>query len=256
MAGGALDPDVTPALERVGIVWETQVLSTFDYADNDRLDLYQAWAEGRKAPDEKKMVLICHGCTDMLQARAAITDPRLYDSSNYLIVSVNSDELPFVVAAKGMIDDIVTTANSNPAQGYKGRLNGLHCGDDDQQENSTQRNLSVQKGSSTNIKTGSVAELCDIITFYHPPNEGKFPSYRYVVDAIKLQNIIFNVRLIMEADELKGAPLVTDDTVTSNPAAVSPKVIKGWFVNLTDSLAGEALITDPSFTKKKYSGKH
>jgi len=250
MAGGALDPNVTPALERVGIVWETQVLNTFDYADNDRLDLYQQWAEGRRSPEEKKMVLICHGCTDILATRTAISDPRIYDSSNYFIVSVNSDELPFVVAAKGMIDDVITTANSNPAQGYKGRLNGLHCGADDQQENSTQRNMSVLKGSSTNIKTGSVAELCDIITFYHPPNEGKFPSYRYVVDAVKLQNIIFNVRLIMEADELKGAPLVTDDTVTSNPAAVSPKVIKGWFINLTDSLADEALITDPGHTKK------
>lgn len=250
MADGALDPDVTPALEKIGIIWETQVLNTFDYADHDRLDIYQQWGEGRKSPEEKKMVLVAHGCTDILSVRTAISDIRIHDAINYLIVSVKSDELPFVVAAKGMVSDIVTTANSNPAAGYKGRLNGLHCGDDDQQENSTQRNSSVNKGSSTNIKTGSVAELCDIITFYHPPNEGKFPSYRYVVDGAKLQNIIFNVRLIMEADELKGAPLVTDDTPTSNPLAVAPKVIKGWFVNLTDSLADEALITDPSYTKK------
>jgi len=250
MADGALDPNVTPALQKIGIVWETQILNTFDYADHDRLDIYQQWGEGRKSVEEKKMALICHGCTDPLAIRTAVTDIRLNDSSNYLIVSVNSDELPFVVAAKGMMNDIVTTANMNPAQGYKGRLTGLHCGDDDKQENSTQRNSSVNKGSSTNIKTGNVAELCDIITFYHPQNEGKFPSYRYVVDAVKLQNIMFNVRLIMEADELKGAPLVSDDTRTTNPAAVSPKVIKGWFINLADSLGLEALISEPEFTKK------
>ena len=250
MADGAMDPDVTPALQKIGIVWETQILSAFDYADNDRLDLYQEWAEGRKGPEEKKMVLVCHGVTDTLSVRTLISDERKNDGSNYFIPSINSDELPFVVAAKGMVNDVVTTANRNPAQGYKGRLLGLHCGDDDQQENSTQRNSSVNKGSSTNIKTGNVAELCDIITFYHPQNEGKFPSYRYVVDAVKLQNIIYNVRLIMEADELKGAPLVPDNTPTSNPAAVSPKVIKGWFINLTDSLADDALISDPEYTKK------
>jgi len=250
LESGAVDPDVTPALQKIGTVWETQVLSTFDYSDPDRLDIFQEWAEGRKSPEEKKMVLVCHGCTDILVTRTAVTDIRPNDGANYLVVSVNSEELPFVVAAKGMISDIVTTANKNPAQGYKGRLTGLHCGDDDQQENSTQRNSSVNKGSSTNIKTGSVAELCDIITFYHPQNEGKFPSYRYVVDAVKLQNIVFNVRLIMEADEVKGAPLVPDNTPTSNPAAISPKVIKGWFINLVDSLAAEALISDPDHTKK------
>lgn len=250
MADGALDPDVVPALQRIGIIWETQVLNTFSYADNDRLDTYQLWGEGRRGPEEKKMVLVCHGVTDILSVRAAVSDSRLYDSTNYFVVSVNSNELPFVVAARGMVDDIVTTANKNPAQGYKGRLTGLHIGADDEQENSTQRNLSVQKGSSTNIKTGSVAELCDVITFYHPPNEGKFPSYRYVCDIVKLQNIVFNVKLIMEADELKGAPLVPDNTPTSNPAAVSPKVIKGWFINLADSLADEALISDPAYTKE------
>ncbi|GHU13045.1 tail sheath protein [Spirochaetia bacterium] len=250
MADGALDPEVSPGLQKIGIVWETQVLNTLDYADQDRLDTYQLWAEGRRGPEEKKMVCVCHGCTDPLAVRTAITNIREYDSSNYFIVSVNSDELPFVVAAKGMVDDVVTTANRNPACGYKGRLTGLHCGDDDQQENFTQRNSSVNKGSSTNLKTGNVAELCDIITFYHPGNEGKFPSYRYVVDMVKLQNIVFNVRLIMEAEELKGAPLVPDNTPTSNPAAVSPKVIKGWFINLANSLADEALISDPEFTKR------
>jgi phage tail sheath gpL-like len=250
MADGALDPNVTPGLLKIGIIWETQILNTFDYADNDRADIYQAWGDERKGPEEKKYALVAHGCTDALAVRTAFTDARPLDSINYLITSVASDELPFVVAAKAMIDDIVSTANNNPPQGYKGRLNGLHCGADDLQENSTQRNISVRKGSSTNLKTGSVAELNDVITFYHQANEGKFPAYRYVVDAVKLQNIIFNVRLIMEADDLKGAPLVTDDTPTTNPAAVSPKVIKGWFINLVDSLAAQAMITDPTFTKK------
>ena len=54
--------------------------------------------------------------------RTAITDERKNDYINFLIPSVGSPELPFVVAAKGLLDDIITTADSNPPQNYKGQL--------------------------------------------------------------------------------------------------------------------------------------
>jgi phage tail sheath gpL-like len=254
-SGGALDPDVTPALTKIGPVWETMILNGFDYSDTARLDKYQEYGEGRWAVLEKKPLLICHGCADTLDVRGEITDPRKTDAMNFLIVSVGSRELPCVIAAKGLINDVMTTANKNPARGYKGLLTGLHSGDDEVQENDTLRNASVRKGSSTNIKNGSVAELNDIITFYHPESEGNFPSKRYVVDLVKLQNVVFNVRLIMEADEMKGAPLVTDKDVTTNPDAKAPKDIKTAFYNLADSLALKAIIVTADFTKKNMSVK-
>jgi phage tail sheath gpL-like len=254
-SGGAIDPDVTLALAKIGIVWETMILDSFDYKKTTRLDAYQSYGEGRWSVLEKKPLLVCHGCTDDLETRTAITDLRKTDAINFLIVSVKSRELPFVIAAKGLINDVMTTANKNPPQGYKGLLTGLHAGDDDKQENYTQRTASVRKGSSTNIKNGSVAELNDIITFWHPESEGNFPSKRYVCDMVKLQNIVFNVRLIMEADELKGAPLVTDDTVTTNPTAVAPKTIKTSFYNLADSLALKAMLATSEFTKKNMTVK-
>jgi phage tail sheath gpL-like len=254
-SGGAIDPDVTPALVKIGIVWETMILDCFDYKKTTRLDTYQSYGEGRWNVLEKKPLLVCHGCTDDLETRTAITDPRKTDAINFLIVSVKSRELPFVIAARGLINDVMTTANKNPPQGYKGLLTGLHAGDDDKQENYTQRTASVRKGSSTNIKNGSVAELNDIITFWHPESEGNFPSKRYVCDMVKLQNIVFNVRLIMEADELKGAPLVTDDTVTTNPTAVAPKTIKTSFYNLADSLALKSMLATSEFTKKNMTVK-
>ena len=157
--------------------------------------------------------------------------------------------MPYVVGAKFLVDDILTTANENPAQGYKGKAEGLEAGDDSLQENYNTRNASVMKGSSTNIKSGNVAELNDVVTMYHPASEGKYPSRRYVVDIIKLMNIIYNVRLIMEADELKGAPLVEDSTVTSNKTAIQPKTVKTWFLNLAKSLADKAIIQDVETTK-------
>jgi phage tail sheath gpL-like len=249
-SGGAIDPNVAPALEQIGIAWETFILNTFSYKNTARLDVYQRYVEGRWGPLEKKPCIVAHGCTDDLETRTAVTSKRRRDAANFLVVSVGSRELPFVVAAKGLMHDIVTTANKNPPQNYKGRLTGLHVGPDEEQETTMMRNASIMVGASNNIKTGSVAELNDTVTFYHPEEEGKYPSKRYVVDIVKLMNIIYNVRLIMEQDALKGAPLIPDKDVVTNPAAIQPKAVKTMFINLADSLARAAIISDADFTKK------
>lgn len=252
---GSIDPAVDSALEKIGIAWETFILNTFSYKDTSRLDKYLNFTEGRWGVLEKKPCLVAHGCTDDLETRTKITGLRENDSANFLITSVGSRELPFVIAAKGLISDIITTANRNPAQNYKGRLTELHCGTDEVQEGTAQLNASIMAGASNNIKSGNVAELNDIVTFFHPISEGKYPSKRYVVDIVKLMNIIYNVRLIMEQDSLKGAPLVSDDTITANPAAVQPKDVKTMFYNLADSLALAAIIQEPGFTKKRMTVK-
>jgi phage tail sheath gpL-like len=248
MTGGGGDPDVAPAFSAVGPVWETFILSCFAYNKPSRLDQYQTFAEGRWAELEKKPCLVAHGCTDTFATRTAITDVRKTDYANFLIQSTGSPELPFVIAAKGLVD-IMNTANSNPPTGYHGLLSGLLAGADAVQENYTTRNNAVAKGASTNIKNGSVAELNDVITFYHPDGEA-VSSRRYVVDLVKLMNVVFNVRLIMEADEVKGAPLVSDATSTTNPKAVQPKTIRAALMNLANSLASFAVIQEPEFTKR------
>lgn len=250
LTGGASDPDVDEALTKVAEVWETAVLNTFPYNDNSRLEKFMIWGKGRWDDLTKKPVLCYHGCTDDYRTRTAVTDARPTDWINALIVSVGSPELPYCIAAKAMVNDILTTADSNPALGYKGLLEGLESGIDQVQEDYLVRNNSVNKGSSTNIKNGSVAELNDIVTMYHPASEGKFPSRRYVVDLIKLMNVVYNVRLIMEADDKKGAPIVGDNEITSNRAAIQPKTIKSEFVALAYSLTDRAIIRDTEFTVK------
>lgn len=249
LVGGVKDPNVTPALNKIGEIWETAILPCFDYKNTDRLDVIKLYGENRWEDLEKKSILCYWGCTDDYATRTAVTDARATDYINVLLPSVGSSELPYAVAAKYLVNDILTVANDNPAQGYKGKAEGLEAGDDSVQENYNTRNASVGKGSSTNIKSGNVAELSDVVTMYHPASEGKYPSRRYVVDMIKLMNIIYNVRLIMEADELKGAPLVEDETVTSNKAAIQPKTVKTWFLNLAKSLADKAIIQDLETTK-------
>jgi phage tail sheath gpL-like len=249
MAGGAVDPEVTAALAKIGPIWETFILSCFSYNKASRLDAYQVFAEGRWGELEKKPLLVAHGCVDDYATRTAVTDQRKLDYANFLIVSVASPELPFVVAAKG-ITNVMNVANSNPPDDNYGTLTGLKAGPDEAQELYIARNNSVTKGSSTNIKVGSVAELNDIVTFWHPDNEIN-PSRRYVVDLVKLQNIVFNVRMILESDKMKGAPLVSDATPTTNPLAVQPKTVKASLMNLATNLSLFAIMQEPEFTKTK-----
>ena len=249
LTGGVKDPDVTPALEKIGEIWETAILPCFDYKNTDRLDTVMVYGIGRWSDLEKKPLLSFWGCTDDYATRTGVTDKRPNDFINSLIVSVGSPELPYCVAAKAMVNDILTTANDNPPQGYKGILEGLEAGDDSLQENYGTRDASIKKGSSTNIKSGNVAELNDIVTMYHPASEGDYPSRRYVVDLIKLENVIYNVRLIMEADKVKGAPLIRNEDVTSNKAAIQPKTVTTWLLNLVKDLIDKAVLQDYDTTK-------
>jgi phage tail sheath gpL-like len=248
-SGGALDPDIEPALAAIGPIWETFILSCFSWKKTSRLNQFQLFSEGRWNELEKKPCVIAHGSTDDYETRTAVTDLRKNDYANFLVQSTGSRELPFVIAARGLVSDIMTNANSNPPLGYSGKLTGLAAGKDEDQENYLVRNNAVSKGASTNIKTGSVAELNDIITFYHPDGEA-IPPRRYVVDLVKLQNVVFNVRMITESDEKKGAPLVSDITATSNPRAIQPKTVKTELMNLATALAKAAIIQEPLFTKE------
>lgn len=119
MAGGSVDPDIDVALAKVGEVWETAFLCAFNYNDEAKLEKAFVFGEGRWDTLVKKPCVFYWGCTDGYAARTAVTDKRPNDYVNALVPSVGSRELPYVIAAKGMVNDILTTADSNPACGYK-----------------------------------------------------------------------------------------------------------------------------------------
>ena len=250
MKGGAVDPEVEPALQAIGPTWESFILSCFSYNKSSRLNAYQTFGEGRWDQMEKMPCLVAHGCVDDYETRTALTDQRKFDYINFLVPGVGSPELPFVIAARGIVN-IVSVADRAPALGNYGRLTGLKAGPDEAQEAYLVRNNSVGKGSSTSIKVGNLIELNDIVTFWHPDNES-IKSRRYVVDAVKLMNVVFNVRMIMESDEVKGAPLVPDKNPTRDPTAIQPKTIRTKMMNLAGDLAEgkSAILAESDFTKE------
>lgn len=254
-SGGAIDPgkaELTEAFKEAGEVWYTCFLNAWDFDNTDILDLFFDEGARRWSNQVKMPVFSVVGCNAAYADRVAVTDARKEDYINALAVSVASPELPVSIAARQAFFAL-TTFDQNPAQNVKSALTGLIAGEDSKQEVYSVRNNSIQKGSSTNTKSGSTAVINDFVTMYHPETAGKYPSKRYVVDIVKLQNICYNVRLIMEDEELKGAPLLNDDDITTNPKAVQPKMIVTKFRNLAESLVSKAIIADAAYTKKNLS---
>jgi phage tail sheath gpL-like len=111
-----------------------------------------------------------------------------------------------------------------------------------------ERDTAIKAGVSTSEVSDQNVSLSDTVTFYHPDGEVP-PAYRYVVDIVKLQNLVFNLQLIFEADEWKGAPLIPNEQPTVNPRARKPKDAVAAVAALVDSAALQAILSDPETAK-------
>jgi phage tail sheath gpL-like len=248
-AGGLVNPSVADALTKIGTVWETMILNGLNIEDTTALDLYKDFGEGRWGALVHAPCVVFTGNTHATVENAtAVSSGRRSDRVNAQLVAPGSSNLPIMVAAR-QLSRIAKVANDNPPTNYNLQTaTGLLPGADAQQWQWNVRDQAVKAGSSTvEIVDGEVA-IGDVVTFYRPTGEEP-PAYRYVVDIVKLQNIIFNIRIRFETKDWAGAPLLPDDQVTSNSRAKKPMMAKAQLAGLTDSLAQAGIIADPKFTK-------
>lgn len=250
-SGGLINPDVDTELAKVGNVWESMGLNALNIDDTTTLDKFQTWGEGRWGELVRKPALIFTGNTDTTVSDAIVeSDSRKDDRINVALPGPDSKNLPFVVAARELAV-IARVANNNPARDYGSQpARGLVPGADGVQWTYTQRDQAVKGGHSTIEVRDGVVHLSDIVTMYHPTGD-PLPAYRYVVDIVKLQNIIFNVDLIFNTTEWDGAPLIPDDQPTVNRDAKKPKMAIADVNALIDSLGLNAIISDPKSAKKQ-----
>lgn len=248
-ATGATNPDISSALAQVANVWETLVLNCLDIADTTTLSLYTDFFEPRWGPLVKKPAMVFTGTTEASQTTAiVIPEARKTDRINCQLVAPGSDNLPFVVAAD-QLAQIAVIANNNPPVDYAGqKATSITPGTDAEQWTGIQREAAVVGGSSTIEVVDNVVEMSDTVTFYHPTGEEP-PAYRFVNDIIKVWQTLYNLALIFEADTWKGAPLIPDDQPTVNPLAKKPKDAKTAIYGMLDSLALEAIVSDPETAK-------
>lgn len=247
--GGLVNPDVDDALNQVGDVWETMVLSCLEVADTGSLDKYSTFGEGRWGALTRKPLVVFTGNTDTTVAAAtAVSDARKTDRVNSQLVEPASNDLPLAVAAR-QLARIAVRANNNPAHDYGSlQATGLTPGADGDQWTYADRDEAVKKGSSTVEVKDGVVNVSDTVTFYHPSGDPT-PAYRYVVDIVKLQTIIFNLDLIFASAEWDGAPLIPDGQPTINPDAKKPSSAKAAVGSMLDSLGLNAIISDPETAK-------
>lgn len=249
-SGGLVNPDVTPALEKFGGVWESLVLNALNIADTDALDAIQAFGEGRWGPLVRKPFVAFTGNTETtVEAATAVSSTRRDDRINAQLVAPGSHDLPFVVAAR-QLARIARLANNNPPTDYGSqRATGLVPGPDELQWDYAQRDQAVKAGSSTIEVKDGVVNISDVVTFYRPEGD-PLPAYRHVVDIVKLQQITFNLGLIFNTEEWDGAPLIPNNQPTVNPRARKPKSAVAAIAAMHDSLGLNAIISDPEFAKE------
>lgn len=247
--GGLVNPDVSTALAQVGDVWETMFLNCLDIADTTTLDLYSTFGEGRWGALTRKPCIVFTGNTATTVAAAiAVPDARKTDRTNAQLVAPGSNDLPFAVAAR-QLARIVKVANDNPPHDYGSQdATGVTPGADGDQWTYVDRDTAVKAGSSTIEVKDGVANVADTITFYHPSGD-PIPAYRFVVDIVKLQNIIFNLNLEFATTKWDGAPLIPDDQPTVNRDAKKPKTAVAAVSAILDSLGLNAFISDPETAK-------
>lgn len=247
--GGAINPDVDGAIAQIGNVWETMVLNCLNIADTAILNKFQTEGDGRWGALVRKPFICFTGNTEADVATAiTVSDARKLDRINAQLVSPGSLDLPFVVAAR-QLARIAPLAQNNPPHDYGSRTaDGLTPGSDAEQWNYIQRDQAVKGGSATIEVKDGVVTLSDIVTFYHPSGDPT-PAYRYVVDIVKITNILFNLDLTFANPAWDGAPLIPDDQATTNRTAKKPKMAVAAVCSLIDQLALGAFISDPEFAK-------
>lgn len=249
-AGGLVDPDVDLQLANITTKWETLLVSCFPIGTEVELDKFEAWGEPRWGALIRQPAHVITGSNETtLATLTAISATRKADRVNALVWVSGAVELPLQIAAAGAAR-IAAQGNANPPVDYAGQTldvtASLVPGDP---LTFDERDTAVQAGLSTSEQADSTVFLSDTVTFYHPDGEVP-PAHRYVVDNVKLQQLIFNLTLIFEADEWKGAPLVPDDQVITNPAARKPKDAKAAVARMIDGAGEAALISDPESAKK------
>ena len=249
--GGLVNPDVTAATALISNVWETLIVSCMEHDDTTALDAFSTFGEGRWGALVRKPCVVFTGTKAAIPVIASVvTDVRKTQRTNAYITAPLSVSLACQIAARG-VARIARQANDNPPRDYAPkRLEGIvPVTGTPAQWTYPQLDEAVKAGVSTTNQVDTVYELSDTVTFYRPDGEEP-PAYRYVVDIIKIMNVIFNLTVIFESEDWNGAPLIPDDQATTNKAARKPKDAKGAVNTMIDSLALTAILSNPKPAKK------
>ncbi len=247
LASGAGVVDVAPALAAMGTVWYTMLAS--QYTDVTNIGKIADKNETLWDPFVNRFFVSGMGENDR-SAAETIADGRKTDRTSIYAVADSCKAWNMEIGARN-IAEIISRANLDPNRHYTGLiLSGLTPGPDEDQPEYTARDASLKKGVSTIVESDGVLKCEDMVTFYHPDNEQPDPGYQWVVDIVKLQNIVNSIRLKFSGIAWIGMSILSDDDISTKPSVRRPKDVKGAYFGLSDSWVSEGWTTDTDFTKE------
>lgn len=257
-SGTLQSSDIDSALQKFGESWETLVVnagafSTENY--NSEFSNIDRFNQLRWSSEVHKPFVLISGRgeygfdpgfkTQITEIAAQLKNQR----TSSIIYQEGSLTPPWAIAASAALN-IAKTAEINPPKGYSRQiLTGVLPGPDELQKTSAEREALVQAGVSTTTAKDGQVFMADTRTTYHPDNN-VVREYSHVVDLMKIFNVIYNLDLIFNRSDWIDVPLVPDNQQVTNREAKSPSTAVAEIASMIDSLALEAIISDPVNAKK------
>ena len=245
---GAVNPDITDMLDLIDNEWYTVlIMGTAQYTDTTTLDAVETFVKGRWSPLVKKPCVAIWATSDDYATRAAVTSIRPLDYANSVTAFKDAPNMWHVLGARhGAL--IAVTANAEPARNYASLVDGAIVSDTSSETDAI-RELSLQGGCGTASLFNGRWIQHDTITMYAPEGNDN-PEYRYVVDIMKLANLIYTLDQVVGAQRLKGLPLLADTAeVTSSQEFIRPRDMAGLLKNLADQQLNQLLLAESDYTK-------
>jgi phage tail sheath gpL-like len=184
-----------------------------------------------------------------LTALIALGDGRKNDRANGIVAVPDSESHPSEIAAIeiGIRESV---AKESAAKTPLGRvLPGVWPGDkgaDRWTSDYTSRDLAVKAGISPTLVDSNAVKVQNIISFYHPDSVADANNgYRDFADLSKLQNILFNTRLVLEQERLQGAIIVADISKadpSTRSLAVDVETLKDYLVIMLEAFEARGWI--------------
>jgi phage tail sheath gpL-like len=243
MTGGLGTPDVTDALANFTGVWETLAVTQF----SDSANLTSINARGEELWDPTvSMPFYCFYGSIETDPATVIIDTELRKNervlSKFPVPGSNSStwEIASSIAAR-----VGNTAEENPPVPYVGsRIYGILPGSSNVQWDYEKRNIVELGGCSTSyLDEFGAIKVGDVLTTYHPLGEPN-PGYRYVVDVVKSQFILGDLRFLFNSPNFQQVILVPTLENVSNPRARDPAGIKTACFGLIDDWVADAIIVN------------
>jgi phage tail sheath gpL-like len=275
MAGGATNPNISTALDGLGIGDNaneehfTDVVHGYgqDTTVQDAILAYVGAGDtvtGLYAKTVARPFYAMTGDTAAgsagLTALLAAADLRKTDRANCVIAVPDSPSHPSEIAAQA-VGHIARIAQNIVAQDYVDIvLDGIWPGDkgtDRWTSEYDNRDAAYKGGISTTQVVSAQVLMQDMVTFYRPDNvPADSNGYRDIVNICKTQNILDSQRRLFSTEKWQGIFIVTnvaavrsalDKTKARSVQAVKDELL-GWYINV---LAAKGWIADLDFAINK-----